>query len=103
MVGTRILEKPVDNLSATLLDAGRYVCVEPAFQLAPSGQAVLAGKRVLNVAERGGRWSIRESSLETSASLSNIRAKLSEPALRFPLQILEGAPGRDLPGHAFLP
>jgi hypothetical protein len=54
MVGTRILEKPVDNLSATLLDAGRYVCVEPAFQLAPSGQAVLAGKRVLNVAERRG-------------------------------------------------
>ena len=53
VVGTRILEKPVDDLGASLLDAGGRVCIEPTFKLAPSGRAVLAGKSVLNVAERG--------------------------------------------------
>ena len=53
MVGTRILEKPVDDLGVTLLDARGRVCVEPTFKLAPSRQTVFAGKSVLNVAEPG--------------------------------------------------
>jgi hypothetical protein len=52
MIGTRVLEKPMDDLGVTLLDAQGRVCIEPTFKVAPSGQTVLPRKGVLNVAER---------------------------------------------------
>lgn len=102
VIRTGVLEKPLDSIRVRLLDGARSR--EAVLERRPSGYAMLQRERVLDVAQRGDFWGVGKGSCETSAGVGNVRAKRFQPALRFPLQVLEGALGRDLPGHdTFLP
>jgi len=101
MVGARILETPV-NEPGTSLSTGGFTG-HAALHFGPAGESVLASERMLHIPQSRLGWCVGKGAIETSASFRVVCAKLLEPALRFPLQILEGASGRELPGHTFLP
>src|SRR5262249_22964237 len=69
----------------------------------PTRVPVLERERVLDIAQGGLGRGIARRALEPRAGLCVVRAKRLEPALRFPLQVLEGTPGRELPDHGNLP
>ena len=56
-------------------------------------------ERELDITETRLSGRIWKRSLQTRARFDDIRAKRFQPALRFPLQVLEGALGREFPGH----
>ena len=68
---------------------------------------MLPGQGMLKVPERRLRWRVRRRSLESlaglAASLGIVVAKSGEPALRFPLEVLEGTVRREFPDHDLPP
>jgi hypothetical protein len=58
------------------------------------------------VTERRIGWRVRRRALETfprgALPIRIAATKIGEPALRFPLEILEGALRREFPDHTFL-
>jgi hypothetical protein len=101
VVGAGVLEKALDRIRCLRVRA--CVASDLVLERRPTGETVLQRKRALYVAQGGHSGGIRQCSLETSARFFDIRAKRFEPTLRFPLQVLEGAPRRELPGHGHLP
>ena len=102
VVGAGVGDEPGDAVSIARF--GAALPRDEGFERGPSLEAVLEGERVLDVAQGwfGGR--IRDGALESRARVAVVRAKRLEPALRLPLQVLEGALRRESPGHhTFLP
>src|SRR5262249_49372818 len=69
----------------------------------PSGMAILERECVLHIAQRWlSRW-IGDDACEACSGFGVVFAKCVQPALRLPLEILEGTTGREFPAHGNLP
>ena len=97
MIGTGVLDEARRQIGIRRI--GWPAASKLLGELGPAGESVLARERVLHVAKRRMFGRDGERSLETSARVANVGAKRFQPALRFPLEILEGTSGRDTPGH----
>src|SRR5207249_2104221 len=90
-----------DPLRVTLIFEG--VVRELVLERRPARETVLSRERVLDVAQGQFGGGLGIGALETGARLGVVRAQRFEPALRFLLQVLEGARGRELSAHGYLP
>src|SRR4051812_3707397 len=100
MIRTCVVEES-SNDDIARIPSGR-TARQSVLERGPSGKSVLQRECSLNIAKRGhtGRTGrIGKCSVEPSACIGDVVAKRGEPALRLPLEVLEGGPGRNLPRH----
>ncbi len=101
MIGAGVLEETIDQV----VGRGRLggARCEQLLERGPAGEAVLAGDGELYVAQRRCAGRVLDCALEAGARIGGVPPERAQPALRFLLEIVEGGPGRDTPGHALLP